>query len=269
MKTVCWVLFSELRREFLLWYAYRANAISTVVMWAVAFPILLLTVRHVAVTNGTPFDETAMAASTVGFLMWRFCMTVFAAIPEMVEEEAQMGVLENVMLTTRLPLTALFGCRIIARSVRSLVETVILGLITTWLFHISLPWSGTAVIVILLTWLGATAIGFGLAGVALVHKSINSVVGIITTLSLFISGAAVPLNNLGEVFAALKLLFPMTWGIDLLRAVLLSREPFSSLLATGKLPGFILHSTALLFIGYYLFHYNLKQARASGVLGTY
>lgn len=269
MVTMLFVFVGELRLEFLLWRAYRLNALSTVLMWGIIFPIILVGLQKVATDHGVAFGDTAIGASIIGFLVWRLCMSVLAAMPQMIEQEARVGVVENVVLATSTPVTMLLVFRALARSLRSLLETTLLGVVLVVLFKVSLPLSPAAVFVILLTLAGTLGIGFALSGAALVYKSVSSFTGIVTILALFISGAAVPLDTLGIVFTALKLGFPTTWGIDILRRVILFDDNLSILIANGTLFGLLLQSAILVTVGLWLFNQAFNRAKRTGQLGTY
>jgi ABC-2 type transport system permease protein len=263
------IFIGELRLEFLMWRAYRLNAVSTVVMWGIIFPIILVGLQKVATDHGVTFGSTAISASIIGFLVWRLCMSVLTAMPQMIEQEARVGVVENLVLATRASVVTLFIFRAIARSLRSLLETTLLGIVLIVLFGVSLPLSVTAVLVIFLTLAGTLGAGFLLSGAALVFKRVSSFTSIVTILALFISGAAVPLNALGVVFTTLKLGFPTTWGIDILRGVVLSGNDLSTLIANGSLFGLLLQSSVLILAGLLVFNQAFNHAKRAGQLGTY
>ena len=262
-------LYSELRREWLLWRAYRVNAVSSLAMWGVIFPILLVTVQSVATNSGVSFGPEQQAQSIIGFIVWKLCMGVLIAVPKMIEEEAQTGTLENVLLATRLPFRALFFCRILARSLRSLLETLLLTLVLLLVFRLPLSFSPAAWLVTGLTLAGVWGVGYGVAGLALLYKSVSSVTGLLANLSFLISGALVPLGSLGFLYAALKLLFPMTWGIEILREVVLNEAAWVELMQIGALPGLALQTAVMLVGGLFIFERALQQARQRGELGDY
>jgi ABC-2 type transport system permease protein len=262
-------LYSELRREWLLWKAYRVNAISSLVMWGVIFPVLLVTVQSVAINSGVYFGPEEQAQSLIGFIVWKLCMGVLVAVPAMIEEEMRTGTLENVLLSTRMPFRALFFCRILARSLRSLLETVLLTLVLMLVFRLPLGFSPAAYLVTGLTLAGVWGVGYGVAGLALLYKSVGSVTGLLASLSFLISGALVPLDSLGVLYTALKLLFPMTWGIEILREVVLNDTPLVELMQMDELPGLALQTAALLLIGLFIFQRALQRARQRGELGVY
>jgi hypothetical protein len=77
------------------------------------------------------------------------------------------------------------------------------------------------------------------------------------------------LGSLGFLYLALKLLFPMTWGIEILRDVVLNKVTLVELARIGVLPGLVLQTAVMLVGGLFIFERALKQARRSGELGSY
>lgn len=263
------IVCTEFRREYLVWRSYRVNAISTVFMWGIIFPILMVSLQQVATTHDIEFGPAQIGASMIGFLVWRLCMTVFAAIPNTMEEEARIGILENIILSTRASMNTMLTSRIIARSTRSIIETLLLALVIIYFFRTSLPFSPLAMFITGLTLAGSCGVGLAMAGAALIYKSVGSFVGLISLLALFISGAAIPINSLGIIFVILKYVFPTTWGIDLLRKVVLQQQGLGELLTSGELIGLTIQTTLMVAMGYYLFHRSFLKARLWGQLGTY
>ena len=262
-------LVSELRREFLVWRSYQVNAISSLVMWGVVFPILLVTLISVAENAGVNYSASLQAASLIGFLIWKLCTGVLVAVPRMIEQEASMGTLENVMVTSYLPFSVLFFFRVIARSIRSCLEALLLGLVLTFVFGLSLTMSPAAFLITFLTLAGVWGIGFALAGLAMIYKNIASVTSLVAYLAFTISGAFVPINSLGVVFTILKYTFPMTWGIDILRNVMIDGYDLAMLIRNGSLPGLLLQSAAMLIIGYVILNSSLNRVKVRGELGVY
>lgn len=258
-------LRSELRREWLIWYSYRFNALSSLIMWGVIFPVLLLILQNVVnTTESGQFGVREQTASLIGFLVWHLCMRVLAAMPEMMAEEARTGTLESIVVASQLNVTGLLLLRVLARSTRSVLETVLLGVVLVWLFSLSLDLSLTAVVVVILTMVGTWGAGFILLGLALLYKSVGSVAGLVANLAFLLSGAFVPINGLGWLFTLLKFIFPTTWGIDLLRQTML--EGISSV---GELLGLMTQTLLLLGIGVFVFRWMLQVAKERGVLGSY
>jgi ABC-2 type transport system permease protein len=149
------------------------------------------------------------------------------------------------------------------------LETTLLGLVLVLFFRLPLIPSFTAILIALLTLVGTCGVGMALAGVAMIYKSVASVTGLVANLAFLVSGALVPINALGLVFTALKLFFPTTWGIDVLRGVVLNDDSLSMLLREGTLPGLLLQTSLMLAIGWLVFNISLQRARSNGVLGAY
>jgi ABC-2 type transport system permease protein len=262
-------LLCELRREYLLWRSYRLNAISSLATWGVVFPLLLVTLISVAANAGVTYGAKLQTASLIGFLIWKLCTGVLIAIPHMIEQEAAAGTLENVIVTSYLPFPLLFFFRVLARSARSFMEIMLLGIGLAFVLRLPLPVSPAALLVTLLTLAGVWGVGFGLAGLAITYKNVGGVTSMVAYLAFIISGAFVPLESLGAAFTISKLAFPMTWGIEILRHVLINGHELNLLLRNGSLVGLLLQSTSLLGAGYLILNRALKQARQRGDLGSY
>lgn len=262
-------LYSELRREWLLWKAYRVNAISSLVMWGVIFPILMLTMQSAANHSGAVYGLEQLAQSLIGFIVWKLCMGVLTAIPAMIEEESRTGTLEHVLLSTHVVFPLQFFFRILARSLRSLLETMLLAGALMLLFQLPLSFPPAAWIVLLLTLAGVWGVGYLVAGLALIHKAVSSVTSLVATLAFVISGAMIPLDSLGMLYTILKLLFPMAWGIELLRDVVLNDTSLMALIQSGKLMGLAVQTAVFLMIGLVVFSHNLRRVRQTGELGSY
>ena len=258
-------LRSEMRREWLVWYSYRFNTISSLVMWGAIFPVLLLILQNV-VNTAEPgqFGVREQVASLIGFLVWHLCMRVLAEMPEMMAEEARTGTLESVVVSSQISLVQLLLLRVLARSTRSVLETILLGVVLAWLFDLPLAMSLTAVVVVTITLLGTWGVGLLLMGLALLHKAVGSVTSLVTNLAFLVSGAFVPINGLGWLFTFLKLFFPTTWGIDLLRQAMLD-----GFVAGASLLGLASQTVLLLGSGIFIFRWTLKLAKERGVLGSY
>lgn len=258
------LFLAELRRDALHWWSYRLNALSSLGLWLVAFPFMMLTFD--SVSGGYGPDQRL--ASLIGFLVWELCTGVLVATTDSVTEEAQQGTLESVMLAPVSPLM-IFSLRITAVFARQAVETTILGLALVLILNLPFTWSGPALFVIGLTIVSVAGVSLALGGLAMIYKSIDSVVGVVTLLAVLFTGALVPLNNLGFVFTLLKYLAPMTWGIDALRATLVSGVGWSALWLDGTLWGLGIQAFAFLMLGAVTFIWSVRRAQVQGSLGTY
>jgi len=261
-------LLAEMRRELRLRLSYRLQALSSFLLWLVAFPLMMITFDGVAHDAAGGYGAEGQLASLIGFLVWRLCAGLPAAAAGDLVEEARQGTLESLFLSP-LPPLLLVGGRMGAWLLRQLAETALLGLALLLLLDLSLPPSGAALLILTLTILGAAGAALALCGLALAHKQVESVAGILTLLAVLFTGALVPLNGLGPLFTALKLLVPTTWGIDLLRQALQNGAALSALWASGALPGLALQTALLLAGGAAAFRRGLRRAQRDGGLGDY
>jgi ABC-type polysaccharide/polyol phosphate export permease len=117
--------------------------------------------------------------------------------------------------------------------------------------------------------LGTYGLGLLLAGLALVLKRVSALTGLVFSLMIFTTGAFVGLEKLGWVHQVFKLVFPLTWGISLMRSVATGAASLASLARSGELLGLSLHSVAYLLFGLGIFAWGYRHARLKGTLGHY
>ena len=256
----------ELRRQYGLRRSYRLNAIGTLLVNGSIFIVLTLTFRIMAVRQGVIYSSAEQLASLIGVLMWNFCMRPMGTLPSMMEQEAKLGTLEGMLLSPH-PLRWVLLCRIAALGVIQGIETCALGIVLALLLRLQPHQLLPALPVILLTLLGAWGAGFALAGLTLVYQSVARVASLTASLALFLSGALVPLDALGRVFTVLKWSIPTTWGIHVVRLLMVYETPLLSL-SNDMLRGF-LHTLALLGIGWIVFGWGVQRARLKGSLSSY
>lgn len=258
------LFWNEFRRALLLRWSYRLDALSWLVIWGIAFPLILL--MFDSVSGG--YGREAQAASLLGFLVWDLCMGTMTATTQMIHNEAQEGTLEAILISSVTP-TGLAFLRVSAVFTRQFIETFLLGGILTLILGVVIPLNSAAFLVFLLTILAVAGVGLALGGLALVYKNIASVVGVVGLLALFLTGAVLPLNELGLFFELLKYILPTTWGIEALRLTTLEGVAFVELVQNGTLLGLTIQAILFLILGSYLFRWGFYRAQQEGRLGTY
>ena len=182
----------------------------------------------------------------------------------MVEDEALLGTLENVVLAP-VSLFTTIVLRLVVHCLRYSLETLLLGILLSLILGLDISLTGRAGGIILLTLARTCGIGLALAGLALVYKTVGSIVGVIGNLALLFSGALVPLDGLGSLFEFLKYGFPLTWGITILRSLSIS----DALLFTNDVIGLALQTGVMLMVGGFVFFVSLQAAREQGLLAVY
>ena len=271
-------LVSEFFREFATWKSYRANAFSSIIMWTVIFPLLIFTLINIANDSGLSYNQTEylVEASLIGFLVWKLCTGVLVPLTKMIELESGEGTLEIVTLTAQIPFPLLIFYRIIAISVKSFIEVCLLAVsfvILSYILPISplaifAQVSPLAIFVLILTLIGVWGVGFILSSLAMIYKNVSNITSLVAYLAFTISGAFIPIYML-DIFNFLKLFFPMTWGINILRNIMLYGYDLSRIIYDNSLLGLILHCVIMVSIGYTMLKYSLTRVKERGELGTY
>lgn len=145
----------------------------------------------------------------------------------------------------------------------------ILAVVLLAFFVAPLPAAPTLVVLFAISLIGAYGLGFLFAGVALVFKRTEALVGLVFSLMIFMTGALVGLESLGWVFQVFKFALPLTWGISLMRTTLMGGGNLFSLWQSGQLVELSLHSVAYLTVGLVAFGIGFWRARAKGTLAHY
>jgi hypothetical protein len=86
---------------------------------------------------------------------------------------------------------------------------------------------------------------------------------------IFLTGSLVSLDKLGWVYDLLHYLFPLTWGISLMRSLSSGSLSFTNLASNGELVELTFHSVIYLGIGLAIFSWGYNFARAKGTLAHY
>ena len=264
MPNLLTLFLNECRRTTSLWWNYRLSMFSSILVHLVIFPVLMFLFQHLATRYGSSYGPGRQLDSLLGFLSWYLCMKVMIAIPRMVDDEATMGTLENVILAP-VSLATTVVLRTVVYCFRYGLETLLLGIVLSLTLGLYMPLTAEAAIIVLLTLAGTCGIGLALAGLALVHKAMGSVVGVIGNLALLFSGALVPLEGVGELFVLLKYGFPMTWGISILRRLAISH----ALLFPSDVMGLAIQTVMMLVVGGFVFVAWLQKAKMQGLLAAY
>jgi len=262
MRQLPHLFLNELRRMRTLWWSYRVSAISSLLLHAAIFPILMLLFQNLADRHGSSYGAVQQLDSLLGFLVWYLCMKLLAAMPRMIEEEARVGTLENLFLSPW-SLLQIVLLRTAVLALRYFGETAVLAVLLTTILKLPLPLTPLSWFIILLTLVGTAGIGLALAGLALVYKSVGPVVTLFSNLALLVSGALIPIHSMQTIFTLLKFTFPTVWGIELLRRTTVSP---SGLI---HLPGLILQTVLFLCIGIWGFTRTLTRTRRQGNLSTH
>ena len=260
--------FHLFRAEMKRYYALQWSNLGDTLSWFV-FTFMMF-VAMVVILNGIhggDFGAQARLLVVVGWITWVVAGDCMAEVPEEVTEEAEVGTLEQLCLLP-VPFALILGIRSLAYflgiGLRGLLAAVIL------IFFIApLPAAPALAILFLISLAGAYGLGYLLAGLALIFKKVSALTSLIFSLLILLTGAFVGLESLGWIYEVLRLAFPLTWGISLMRQVVGEGTTLTGLFQSGEMVGLTLHSAIYLAVGLVVFAWGYRLARMKGTLAHY
>lgn len=254
------VFTNELRRSIGLWRSYRLDTISSMLLWIIAFPLIIIMFDSIA--GG--YSTTNRIDSLIGFLVWDLCIGVLMFTTSSISEEVQNGTLENVLISP-IPPVFLFSIRTIVSFIRQAIQTFLVGIIIIIILQLPLlELNFLSFVIIFLTIIAVSGVSLALGGLAIVYKNVSSVVNVVGLLALFFTGAIISLDNLGILFTFIKYILPTAWGIDALR----------DSITFGSVDSFVIwglsfQAVLCVCLGIFIFYWGFKYAQRQGTLGIY
>ncbi len=255
-------MLNEAYKELLHLWSYRYNTLAEMIQRSIGFLAigLVLGQGHLA----TPL----MAFVLPGWVMSFYARIILFQVSDTVSDEAQTGTLEQMYMSpvssSMLLLSRVFAILLVATIMVSL-SAMVLSLLLS--IHLVIRWEVFPVII--LTLAGLFGFSFVLGGLALVYKNIHSIADLTQDLLLFINGTFVSVSLLPGWLQALGLALPTTYGITVIRAVVLHGQSLGALITNGSLLVLTLHSTAYFVGGWIWYKWCEHTARQQGSLGRY
>ena len=206
-----------------------------------------------------------IAFYVIGGVIGYYVSAVGWGIGFSLKNEMMQGVLETNYLTPVPPVVLLVG-----RSLWSLAVTTfrsVVGLILTWLlFRFSLTGQILPALAALVPVLiGLYGLGFGLAAAVLVTNDANSIIDMSQFAIGLLSGQQFPVQVLPRFLLAISLALPVTYGVDVVRGLLLGTKTLLPL----ETELWLLCGVMLVFVacGYLIFGAVSRRVRTTGKLG--
>ena len=216
IEQVMWTIFrAEIKRYFLIQWSNPGDSLSWFLYTFLVFIAALVILNGISRRS---YGQEEQLLVLVGWLTWMVASDCMSELPHTISEEAQTGTLEQVCLVP-IPLAGLLAVRSLAYLIGAGIKGLLAAILAA-VFIAPLPAGPTLIILFLISLVGAYGLGFALAGLALVFKRSEAIVGILFSLMIFMTGALVGLEPLGWVYDMAKYLLPLTWGISLMREVL-------------------------------------------------
>lgn len=260
-----WTVFrAEVKRYFLIQWSNPGDSISWLLYTFLVFIAALVILNGI---SGGGYGREEQLLVLVGWLTWVVASDCMNELPYSISEEAQVGTLEQMCLAP-IPLAGILTLRSLAYFLGVGAKGILAAVLLAF-FVVPLPAGPTLVVLFLISLVGAYGLGFLFAGVALVFKRTEALVGLVFRLIIFLTGALVGLESLGWIYQVFKFAFPLTWGISLMRETMTEGVNLMSLWRSGQLVGLSLHSVAYLAAGLIVFAIGFWRARAKGTLAHY
>jgi len=256
---VLWVVYIEFWRFLKVLTRYPLEFVGSVLGAALGFTLFFLGARYLA---GPALFGERLEALVVSLIAWSLAFSLVSHTASNLAEEALAGLLEQLALTR----PGLLGV-VLVRSAISLVQ---IGLLIVPIVLAILLSSGArldfpplALLPLGTLALGGLGLGLMLGGLALVHKRVGQLMGLLqyAFLGLFL----IRFEALARPWDALGYLLPLTPSISALRL----------LLGRGEAPGVdllilaVVNALAYLALGVAFFRRSLHRVKREGTLGVY
>ena len=262
-----WVILrAEVRRHFATLRSYPGDSLSWLLYTCLMFIVMIVILN--GITGGNCGKDEQLLV-LIGWLTWQVAGSCMINLSKTISDEAQAGTLEQICLIP-VPLSVVFAARNIASllvaGARGIVAAIVLSFIVG-----ALPGANgvSLIFVFFVSLVGAYGMGYLFAGLTMVFKRTSALTNLVFSLMIFLTGAFVGLEKLGWVFTVTRFLFPLTWGISLMRATMTGDITVSSFWRSGELVGFCLHSAVYLTLGLVVFAWGYRTARQKGTLAHY
>lgn len=194
-----------------------------------------------------------------GYMLYNFSMMGLITASNTISSEAMSGTLEH-KYTSIIPMSVL-QLAIFVQSfiIESIIAAVIL-VISRFFFHVSIPFSISSILIIIITSVGMYGAGLILGGIALKQKRIGRIVFILQIVFLFVSDTII---NISDSIKAARFI-PLTVGNNLLRGLAAYGE-----FNWNEFFILILECALWLAVGIIFFKIFERKAKREGKLGTY
>ena len=206
---------AEWRRLFIEMARYPMETVSAMVTLFLIFAGLFIGASYI---SNSPLGGGKLATVVLGYGVWMIMMAATSDMGYSIQNEAQNGTLEQVMLV---PWSAL--SIFVARAAASIVNFLVPAAVVVWgliaLTGVHLEWSGAAAVPAVMTLFTAWGLGLVVAAAALVLKRIGQMLQIVNFLLLFVILAPVTeIAGLGGHI--LSAVVPFTAQVALLHTIL-------------------------------------------------
>lgn len=208
-----------------------------------------------------------------GMMIWYYGVHAIDLIAIIVEEEIELGTLQQLYMTKTSFITVLFN-RIISQIIFDSIKGIfvfILCLITFKIpfeFLVDLNWAPIFFIFIL-TISGLYGIGYAIAGLSLVFKQTLSIASSCSNLLLFFTGITIPFESLPTFAKYCSKLLPTYYGMECFKKVTLYDFTLKVVIMDIYFLKLIALSGVWISIGIIIFKLSEKRMKREGTVNQY
>jgi ABC-2 type transport system permease protein len=254
------LFLAELKRSWIQFKRYPAEAISGIIIFAAVFYGLFLSASYIAGPGLQLGDR--LDSIIVGYVLWTLATFILFDVAGTIQNEAQTGTLEQIFITPfstrRVLLFRAIASLLIQLILIMVILLIIMALTGRWLsFPITLLFPLVTLI------LAGYGLSFTLGSLALVLKRVQQLLGISQFVLLFL--LTVPTETWTGSLKAIGYLLPMTISAGLLRDVM-ARQQSLDLPTLGFA---VLNGIVYFAIGLTFFRWAERETKRRGKLGGY
>lgn len=209
-----------------------------------------------------------------GLFVWRQGSNALSELTYIIQDEALMGTLEQVIMT-RVSFPQLLTIRLWANFVFVSIKDFILFVLTAYIFGVfndllllGYRWFFILFMVFIIL-IGFYGLSFILGGLALLYKRVGSVPAVLVNLFLFFTGATIAVSEFPPFFRIISYFLPATWGMSCFRKLLIDNIPVGEILKSQEFIIAVTYNLLFLIGGLMIFNLFLRIAKNSGRLGHY
>lgn len=207
----------------------------------------------------------------IGLIIWQLCTSAFTYFIGVIEDEALMGTLEQILMTRTSILRVLFT-KAFVTSIFNVLKSVVIFVICLLFFRCSdvfihLGIKNLIIISITIFTLASFYfLGLFAAGLALFYKRVRAVAQIVNYILLFFSNITIAIELLPIAFQPIGYIVPISWAMRIIRELVFN----DGITIIGQnILGLILSTALRGIIGLFGFNLSMDRAKKSGKLGHY
>lgn len=247
----------DMKMKILSTWRYKFSVISDIVVFSVLM-IFFLTSR-----TGTSLSEKYIGTDyrtlmLVGYIAWTLSISAISSVGNEISSELSRGTFYRKM-HSKYPLIILYLGDLIASFITQIVVIISLLIIAKVFWNVTVTFSFTIIIALIINLLGMYGIGLIVGGLSVLYKRIGAVVLLIQLGMLFITDT-IPTSP--SLLAVTKVI-PLTSCNEVIRTCLSGQTDTRSFVML------LLSSVIWIVIGGMFFHISIKSAKKRGNLLYY